>query len=236
MDSNTVFYDETTEKDALLKEEEERIWHEQYDNERIDYIRYIDENLALGTDKAYNNIENLFNDKLFCSTYLGKDSEIAYLFIILTIYKEEINSGEQHTILRLGKDCETLISCMQQLKFILWRIEFTHEEEADKLLTDYIKSYNVSACAIKNAILRFSVDKTNILLHMVSLFLNNNMLSYAFYILIYLSSALPGNEDVLTLLAELYAIFGNMAKAKECLDAVDNPGSNTERIRTKYGL
>lgn len=216
------------------KEKKEKEWHEKYGEQEKVYIDFIEEKLLSGTKEARESLLQLFCDQNFIETYKSRN-DLAYMIVIMQVYENEIKNGEIHTILDMGKSSQEIRSKYIDLKFILWRIEFEKDSMGKQLLLDYIQKNHATPDMIQQVINTSVFDKGETLIKLIDIFLEQNMLRYAFCMMEYLNELSPGNEEVLCMLAELCGCTGNIKRAGEYLDKIENPGIMTERVRKKYG-
>lgn len=216
------------------KEKEEKEWHEKYEKKEKDYMDFIEERLVSGTKEARESLLRLFCDKDFVENYKFRN-ELAYMLVIMQVYESEIKNDEVYTILDMGRSSQEITNKYIDLKFILWRIEFEKDRTGKRLLLDYIHANHATPYMIRQVVNTSTFDKSGMLIKLVDIFLEQNMLRYAFCMLEYLNELSPGNEEILCMLAELCGCTGNSERAGEYLERIENPGIMAERVRKKYG-
>lgn len=216
------------------KEQKERTWYENNGEQEKEYIELIEQKLAEGTQEARKSLLQLFRDKKFMEIYQSRN-DIAYMMVIMKIYEAEVCNQEPRTILDMETSMDELRKKYIELKFILWRLEFEKDKDAKEKLIDYIHTNHATPDMIKQMIFNSVFNKGEVLVKLADIFLEYSMLRYAFSMLDYLNELLPGDEEILCMLAELCGCTGKFAKVKEYLEQIKEPGEMTERIRKKYG-
>ena len=221
--------------EEYIKEEEleEKKWY--WNNEEAEkrYISEIEQRLESGTKEDKDKLLEIFQDKAFIEAYKSRN-ELAYMIVIMQIYKREIQSEEVRTILDMGKRIEEIKSKLLQLKFILWRLEFAKDIQGRELLIEFIRINQATPSMIEHTVLTSVNDKAGTLAELADIFLEQKMIRYAFGMLGYMNELQPENEEILCMLAELCGGVGNRQKAGEYLDRIKNPGKLAEGIRKKY--
>lgn len=224
----------STEEYIREKEKEEREWNRKYKEQEKLYLAQIDERIQAGTREAREELLALFCNQDFIETYQASP-RMAYLIAVMQIYEREVQNGEKVTILDSGTSSEEIVSKLIQLKFILWKIEFAKDEQWKELLLNFIRSNGTTPDMLQYVVQTAVADKGEVLSELTDVFIEQNMLRYAFRMLLYLDELFSGDETVLCMLAELSGRVGNHQRAVEYLGRIENPGKMTEGIRRKYG-
>lgn len=227
--------DYTSEEYALLSEEYEYEWHKNHDLEMTQYKKEINECLSSKTPESYNRLKVLFNNPTFKDTYCLKH-DFAYMSIIMMIYTEEENSRVPYTILDTGKSMDEIIHIVKQLKFYLWRVEFTDDTNALSLIYQYIIEQNLSVFMLNYIIHVSSYDKIALLNKLIAYFTKLNALNYTYSLTKYLHEIDPDNEDALCILSQIAALSDDYQLALYYLSLVKHPSENTERLRKEYEI
>ena len=186
------------------------------------------------TSEAYHSLINMYNDQEMFELFKN-EPEYAYMNIIIQIYNAEQTAGRTNTILDVADNISDYVQLLQKAKHILWRIEFTDDNDAIELMLHFIKAYNISPFFILE-LLKTSALTQEIYMKLVDIFDTRHMISYEYYILKLLNEIHPGNENILCLLITLTMQIGRPDIANEYLSQIKEPGNMTERIRKKYGL
>lgn len=225
-----------TEEFVREKEKQEQEWHRSYKQQEQEVLEKIEQNLALGTQEARAELLTMFRNQEFTEIYKTRNA-LAYMIVIMQVYEKEIQAGEKETILDMGRSCQELKEKYVELKFILWRIDFVKDESGKEMLLDFIRKNHATPYMIRRVIDTsvFQTHQEQMLIKLSDIFIEQNMLRYAFHMLEYLDELSPGNEEILCMLAELMGSAGKQAQAAEYLDRVKKPGGLTERMREKYG-
>lgn len=225
-----------TEEFVREKEKREQEWQRSYKQQEQEVLEKIEQNLALGTQEARTELLTMFRNQEFTEIYKTRNA-LAYMIVIMQVYEKEIQAGEKETILDMGRSRQELKEKYVELKFILWRIDFVKDESGKEMLLDFIRKNHATPYMIRRVIDTsvFRTHQEQMLIKLSDIFIEQNMLRYAFHMLEYLDELSPGNEEILCMLAELMGSAGKQAQAAEYLDRVKNPGGLTERMREKYG-
>lgn len=91
----------------------------------------------------YEDLVNVLESDTFRDNF-SLITESAYLILASQIYKAETHDGIHHTIFSGRKTQDEIISCIQQLKFLLWRICFGCDAEAVPSFFDFMHAQNIS--------------------------------------------------------------------------------------------
>ncbi len=193
------------------EEKAEYKWTENHLAQEKVILEQIDEMLLDSTVKSRQNLLYLLHNKDLLTIYESR-TPFAYLKIIIRIYEKELQSGELITILDMGSSHEELISKLTQLKFYLWRIIFIDDEQSHQSIIEFIQQNHVSPYMLQYLVLIVSVNKDQLLLKLVNLFLERNMFRYAFHMLDYLVHLFPNNENYLYLAAKFSESIGKNQK------------------------
>lgn len=225
-----------TEEFVREKEKQEQEWQRSYKQQEQEVLEKIEQNLALGTQEARAELLTMFRNQEFTEIYKTRNA-LAYMIVIMQVYEKEIQAGEKETILDMGRSCQELKEKYVELKFILWRIDFVKDESGKEMLLDFIRKNHATPYMIRRVIDTsvFQTHQEQMLIKLSDIFIEQNMLRYAFHMLEYLDELSPGNEEILCMLAELMGSAGKQAQAAEYLDRVKKPGGLTERMRERYG-
>lgn len=214
-------------------ESDEQEWYQKNKESEKWYQKELEQRLKAGTEEDRKKLLEMFGDETFIETYKSRN-DLAYMIVVMQTYEREIKSGEIRTILDMGKSIQELKAKLLQLKFILWRMEFAEDIQAERQLIDFVQINQVSPDMIQHMVHTSLSSKAKLLMKLADLFLEQKMLRYAFRMLEYLDELYAGNEEVLCMLAELCGYAGNRQRAGEYLDKIKNPGKLAEGIRRKY--
>lgn len=221
-----------TEEYIQKEEQQQRMWREKNMVVEKKYLEQIDKLLEQSTPQARQTLVLLFSNPSFLNTF-GSRTPIAYMGVVMKIYEKEVMAGEEYTILDMEVSYKGIIGKLTELKFILWRIIF--ENCGEEQLLEFIRQNNATPYMLQYMVLTASVNKKEILLKLADLFLEQNMLRFAFHMLDYLTQLYPEDESSWCLVADFCGSTGNIGQADAYLSKIKNPGEMTERIRRKYG-
>ena len=136
---------------AEKRRKELRDWDEKYFAHEVKCIKRIDELISEGTKASYTRICDMFegpdsdmsfvdNWKLPLDIYKQRD-KISYLIQAVNIYYQECAAGAYVTVFDHGDCLGDIIDVMNQLRFIVWEIQF---KDNDEMLNAFIEHYNIS--------------------------------------------------------------------------------------------
>lgn len=121
-------------------------------NNKNYYKEYINEQLKIGTHKALDNIEQLFENKEFLKKIMIGDMELAYCSIAMSIYQEEKKKNIEKSILSFNRNMKELENMITGLKFLIWRFQFDRdcEQATVEEIEKYLANYDLSDVALKH--------------------------------------------------------------------------------------
>lgn len=121
-------------------------------NNKNYYKEYINEQLKIGTHKALDNIEQLFENKEFLKNIMIGDMELAYCSIAMSIYQEEKKKNIEKSILSFNRNMKELENMITGLKFLIWRFQFDRdcEQATVEEIEKYLANYDLSDVALKH--------------------------------------------------------------------------------------
>lgn len=129
-------------------------WNKKYLDAEKQYISAVDKLIGEGTACAYGKICGMFEGtegmsadeimsagKIPISEFEGR-TEISYLIQAINIYYREQAAGDSVTVFDHGDSLRDIIDVMNQVRFLLWELEFFKSNEA---LAEYLKNNKISA-------------------------------------------------------------------------------------------
>ncbi|MCM1295535.1 MAG: glycosyltransferase [Muribaculaceae bacterium] len=129
-------------------------WNKRYLEAEKRYISRVDALIKEGTPDAYEKICEMFEGtegmseeemiatgKIPLAVFRGR-TEMSYLIQAVNIYYREQATGEAVTVFDHGNSLQDIIDVMNQVRFLLWELEFFKSDEA---LVGYLKSNKISA-------------------------------------------------------------------------------------------
>lgn len=135
----------------------EEVWKKKnndIDSVKESIIEIVDECISSHSEEGIAALNELYSDQGFVKRFEG-DKEMAYLYVALLILHEEKMHDEKCTILSGKQNIEELIAYIKEIKFRLWRIEFTGDTESVEWLNYNIESGYVSAICVNELIKRY---------------------------------------------------------------------------------
>ncbi|MCM1171685.1 MAG: glycosyltransferase [Clostridium sp.] len=129
-------------------------WNKRYFEAEKRYISRVDVLIEEGTLDAYEKICEMFEEtedmseeemiatgKVPLTVFCGR-TEMSYLIQAVNIYYREQAAGETVTVFDHGNSLQDIIDVMNQVRFLLWELEFF---KSDEDLVEYLKSNKISA-------------------------------------------------------------------------------------------
>lgn len=208
-----------TEQFAIEEEKRENQWQKEYGEKLPEVIKKMNRLLQEGTEESRGKLHDMFLDKSFFEHYKQTD-DAAIMYVVMQIYEREQKSGITSGILEQGKDVEQLQKYMQNLKFMLYRVDFEIDAEVGEELLMFIKQHNVSTIVLETMMTTVAMRPLLLALKLEQLFEQNLMYKELFFIYNFINQRYPGNYRVLRKQAELYLRTGYKEEARECLGQI----------------
>ena len=136
MQDNTEF--KKTEKFAVEEEQRENEWQEQYGSKINDVVREMNRLLQAATEQSRMELHDMFLDKSFFEHYKQTDA-VATMYVVMQIYEREWKDHYPSTILDCGNTVEELMDYLQQMKFMLYRIDFSIDQLSEQEFITFLK-------------------------------------------------------------------------------------------------
>ena len=203
-----------TEQFAVEEAEREMEWQLQYGSKMDEVIQLMDHLLQTGTE-----LHDMFLDKSFFEHYKQTDN-VAVMYVVMEIYERECKEQYTHTILEHGTTVRQLMDYLQRLKFILYRIDFSIDEESEKKLIQFIRKHQTSVITLETMMTTVVMRPMKLSLKLEELFEKNGMYRELFWIRNFINERWSGNHRILLRLAELYEKTGHVVYAKECMEQI----------------
>lgn len=105
-------------------------WYRRNDFKIKKYLECFDELLSEGTENSYRRIAEIFENEIPIDEY-KTNPEMAYMITATNIYYQESAAGVEATIFSHGKNIGEIIAIINQIRHLLWEIEFI-DEYSDK--------------------------------------------------------------------------------------------------------
>lgn len=207
----------TSEEYAQIRREHTLEWYNQHSDEEQKYLLFFDKLLASGSDSDHQKLLAFFSDEKNIADYKYWSNPIIEIIVIIDIYQTELTSGETNTILDI-KNNGTLLTrpellhIMQNLKFMLWRIEFCEDCDAEDSIITFIQKWQISPTFLCYYIERVNEQKLNMLSKMMSLTLNAGLITHTYRLLQKIDEYIPHNESIQQLLSQIKIMYENIEK------------------------
>lgn len=137
-----------TEAKAIKEEKEHREWQKKYGAKLPGMIHKMNQLLSKASVDSILELKRMFLDKNILENYKQTD-QYANMYVIMSIYEAEVESGVQHTILSQGRTVEELLDYLFQLKMILYRFDFGIGENIGQELTAFLILHNTSTVNVE---------------------------------------------------------------------------------------
>ena len=160
----------------------------------------------------------------------GAVTDMAYMILAAKIYEREVADGASWTVLDGRGSIQEIMAFIQEMKFLLWRMEFGMAG-AKELLLACVRDNRVSGCLLACLVRVAGMHKLTLLERLAELFLAQDMVAMAFYMLRYADELQPGSEEILCSMADIYLKAGKKEEALCCLDQVKWPTRITAAFR-----
>ena len=197
------------------------------------YKKIVSDLLDEHNAESIEQLATLYEDRDFIRNYASEDAELGYIYIVICIYREEKKECEKNNILSVRRTKDELIELISQFKFLLWRIELLHEDDAVDMLMHYFDYENLSVIFLVEMIRIGSIDRASMFIKLGEAYRSQKSEIYAFELLRYANGQEPGNEKIVCMLADMCIQYGNIESAKKLLETVARPGKMTESLRRK---
>lgn len=210
MKPNVITHEEfiyrQSEAFAQQKAIDEQQWHEVHDYKERQLLNNINSLLKEQTDDSYEKLSNLLRNPQLQEVF-SNDEPIAYMLVLLNIFQYEKHYQVPHSVLEKGTSISELIAFFQDIKFLLWKIEFSdvqhstvqhygNTEESELKLFNYIERNHVSIIALRLFISFICVNPEKMLLYIANQYLDMGMLKNTYLLLEHYNIIYPGNPDV----------------------------------------
>ena len=227
------------DSEATIKNEINALndWNEKYGIYLSDYTNRINMLLIDHSDRALNELSNLFYDKDFVQQYNNIPS-IAYMIVIMTIYKEEFaDSNVTKTILDHGYNINELIFHFRKIKFLLWNIEFdVDKSNALVILNEYIAAEHITITELTYIIQSTSINRAEIFLIFARYLRSNENTIAALSLLMNANTIFFVNESILCEIADIYFEYGYNEVALKFINMIEHESECTSCLKNKWGL
>ena len=225
MQDNTEF--KKTEKFAVEEEQRENEWQEQYGSKINDVVRKMNQLLQAATEQSRMELHDMFLDKTFFEHYKQTD-EVATMYVVMQIYEREYRDHYSSTILNCGHTVEELVNYLQQMKFMLYRIDFSVDQISEEEFIAFLKKNNTSVITLETMMTTAAMRPMKLALKLEEIFTRNFMYKELFWVRNFINERWNGNHRVLIQLADLYDRTGHAQFARQCIEKI------SEALQTLY--
>lgn len=209
-----------TEEEIQREYDNLKAWENLYGVHVPEYKQMINEWLSIGGVEEIQKLQSLFHNLDFLHHYII-NPDMAYMQVVVSIYEDELNENEEHTILDGRSSMEEVEQFLLQLKFMIWRVEQDFDENAYQEFLDFKRLKNVSVIAIKYVIHTSAMKKAETLYKLGSIFEQVGMVRYAFVLFKYANEIQPGDPYILDKLAKICFLAGKNDIAEHYLSMID---------------
>lgn len=112
---------------------------------------------------------------------------------------------------------------LQQMKFILYRVDFSIDQASDQELITFIKNNKTSIVTLETMMTTVAMRPMILMLKLEKIFEKNMMYRELFWSRNFLNERWSGNHRILAKLTELYDKTGHTEYALECMKQIPEP-------------
>lgn len=200
----------------LKKEQEDIEWYRLHESEEREYIARINDYLREGTSESKGKICSLMEHREILDAFETRN-EMSYIINAINIYYREMDAGVKHTIFDMVVCVNELIQIMNQVRFYVWELEFTNDEETGDLLCNFIEENNMSVQMLLYLMETAVLDRHLVAIKLSEIFKKKHMFKYELHVLLAAINIYEYDEIILRRLAEIYTQAGRDDLAKNCL-------------------
>lgn len=208
-----------TEKFALEEAHREEKWQKQYGTKLNDVVQIMNQLLQSATDQSRMELHNMFLDKSFFEHYKQTDA-VATMYVVMQIYEREWKDHYPSTILDCGNTVEELMDYLQQMKFMLYRIDFSIDQLSEQEFVTFLKKNQTSVITLETMMTTVAMRPMNLALKLEEIFIRKFMYKELFWVRNFINERWNGNHRVLIQLADLYDRTGHAQFARECVEKI----------------
>lgn len=166
-----------TEQWALEKEEEERIWQECWGTKLLELVEELNVYIQEATKESRAKLCSILQDEQFLDPYRG-NNVITGMYMVAQLYQKEEIQGVQITILDQGNSVEEILSYIDQLRFILYRIDFEIDDQSEDELVSFLTEHHTSTQTLDFLMFSHVMRKKTMILKLEHLFKRYHLYSY----------------------------------------------------------
>lgn len=178
--------------------------------------------LQIGTEQSRMELHNWFLDETFFEHYKQTDI-VSTMYVVMQIYEKELAENYTPTILDDRNKVEMLMDYLQQMKFILYRVDFSIDQASDQELITFIKNNKTSIVTLETMMTTVAMRPMILMLKLEKIFEKNMMYRELFWSRNFLNERWSGNHRILAKLTELYDKTGHTEYALECMKQIPEP-------------
>lgn len=198
-EEETIGSEAYAQKRAAIEEERQNRYGELEER----YLQLINRKICLHTREGWEELKSMFSDAALIQTFEKNDSFLEMKFL-LEIYDAEVQAGVRHTVLDTkAHNIQELWEPIRNLRFLLWRVKAAGVPEEGEELCRRIQEENLSSVALLFVIRSAFEETSDILAPLADLFLDHQMLAYAYELLKELQKQMPDVADIRELITEL---------------------------------
>lgn len=163
-----------TETFAIEEEQRENEWQEQYGTKIGEVVSKMNTLLQIGTEQSRMELHNWFLDETFFEHYKQTDI-VSTMYVVMQIYEKELAENYTPTILDDRNKVEMLMDYLQQMKFILYRVDFSIDQASDQELITFIKNNKTSIVTLETMMTTVAMRPMILMLKLEKIFEKNMM-------------------------------------------------------------
>lgn len=218
-------YSEEIEED--IKNIQER--QQKYNNNYPIYGKIIEQCLE---QEKYGELIELFQRKEVVEI-VQMNTSIAILNLVVNIYQMEQEERIPHKILDGLHTLKEVEEAFLEVKFLLWKLEFTDEEEQ---FMDYAIDQQISVPYMKYLIHTCAFNKEDTAKKIAMQYKQRGSFGKAFGMLNYLNELSRNEEFVYCEMADICILLQQYQKAAYCIGRIQKPTELLAEYEQKWGI
>ena len=180
----------------------------QYEPKAKEYAEQIDGLLNQHTAEDIDRILNLYQQKEFLEYYTTCSTQLIYARILAEITREERSVYGEEKLIGQFLDIETFMEEWEQLKSLLWELEYRFDENCEERFYQHIRNRSYSFVGLKYLIVTSAIDRKEMLMLITTIFLNHGQLNPAMELLEIGLQLCCGDADLQNIRGQLLTALG----------------------------
>lgn len=215
-----------TEEYALEKEAQKKAWQEEYGKKWPEIKAWMNRLLIEKSTENLAELEAFFTNKENYDHY--GNAIYMKMYTVMCIHKVEMRNGIFGGIISQGESVEELTGYLDEIKFLLYRLDFSIDTETEQEFVDFIRERATSVVTLMYMINQMTMRPLNLIVKLEQIFEKYQMYKERFWTWQFIAEKWPGNIKIERQLANLYFINGQKDKANEILGRIQTYGIKEE--------